>query len=170
MLDEIKVGVELTKAEIASYNYHHIRWLLLLDLIGLIILMAGVYISVTHPNREIRETLSSLIIWAALLLSFGLSQPFILFLQIYILKSPAVVDQMRLKSYTFDVTGIQIQTETRTVLRRWTDVIVIKDVGKLFLIYTSPKLAYIIPKRYFPSREDKERFINALLGEIKSNQ
>jgi hypothetical protein len=168
MANEYRLTVELTKSEIAGYNFNHIRWLLLLDLIGLIILMTGVYISVTSPNPEARETLGVLVIWGALLLAVGFSQPFILFLQIFILKSPAVAEQMLPKFYLFDDSGIHIQVNSRTALRKWSEVRAIKEVGKLLLIYTSPKLAYVIPFRYFESRKSRERFVEDIIKRINS--
>lgn len=169
-MDEYKIDVELTKSEIAGYNYHHIRWLLFLDLFGLIVLMTAVYFSVASPNPEGRQTLSVLVVWGALFLAVGLSQPFILFLQIYILKSPAVAEQMLPKSYVFDDYGIHIHTKSRIAIRRWSEISAIKDIGKLLLIYTAPKLAYVIPKRYFRSREEMNLFVGEILENLKYNK
>jgi hypothetical protein len=169
-VNEYKIDVELTKAEIAGYNYHHIRWLLFLDLFGLIVLMAAVYMSVISPNPEARQTLSVLVVWGALFLAVGLSQPFILFLQIYILKSPAVAEQMLPKSYLFDDYGIHIHTKTRTATRQWSEVFAIKDIGKLLLVYTTPKLAYVIPKRYFRSKEEMNLFVGEIIENLKFNK
>lgn len=167
-MDEYRLAIELKKSEIAAYNFHHIRWLLFLDLAGLIVLMSGVYISVVSPNPEARQTLSVLVIWGALFLAVGLSQPFILFLQIFVIKSPAVTEQMLPKSYIFDNDGIHIHAGSRSALRRWSEVSAIKEIGKLLLIYTSPKLAYVIPFRYFESSEERRRFLNYIIERLKS--
>ncbi len=167
MADDYRVSVELTKREIASYNFHHIRWLLYLDGIGLVILLTAVYFSIYAPNPETRSNLGILVFWGTIFLAVGLSQPFILFLQVYLLKSSAVEEQMRPKSYTFDDDGIHIEAGARRATTPWSKVLAIKEVGRLFLIYTSPRLAYVIPKRYFPSSEDRRRFIGNIIGRVK---
>jgi hypothetical protein len=170
MAEEYQISVELTKGEIASYNFHHIRWLVRLDALGFCLLIACAYFSFASPDSDIRNTLGVLVFWGVLFLAVGLSQPFILFLQIYIFKSPAVVDQMQPKIYLFDDFGIHIETAGRHATMPWSKVTGIKDIDRLFLIYTSPKLAYVIPKRYFDSREEQARFISQLLGRIRSTR
>ncbi|HBC45668.1 MAG TPA: hypothetical protein DCZ43_01340 [candidate division Zixibacteria bacterium] len=168
MTDEFRISVELTRGEIAAYNFHHIRWLLRLDGVGFCLLLIAAYFSFTSPDAGVRNTLNILVFWGVLLLATGLSQPFILFLQIYIFKSPAVAIQMLPKTYSFSDSGIHIDTNERGVTTPWSRVVEIKDIDRLLLIYTSPNLAYIIPKRYFPSSEEQARFIALLLGRIKS--
>jgi hypothetical protein len=170
MAEEYQISVELTKGEIASYNFHHIRWLVWLDALGFCLLVAGAYFSFASPDSGVRSTLGVLVFWGVLFLAVGLSQPFILFLQIYVFKSPAVADQMLPKIYLFDDLGIHIQTGGRHATMVWSKVTAIKDIDRLILIYTSPKLAYIIPKRYFDSREDQARFIAQLLGRFRTHQ
>jgi hypothetical protein len=167
MTDDYQISVELTKGEIATYNFHHIRWLLWLDGMGLCILMTAAYFSFISPNPGVRSTLSVLVFWGVLILAFGLSQPFILFLQIYIFKSPAVVTQMEPKQYLFDDIGIHIDSGNRHVTTPWEKITAVEDIDRLLLIYTSPKLAYVIPKRYFISHEEQARFIAQLIGHIK---
>jgi hypothetical protein len=168
MTDEYQISVKLTKGEIATYNFHHIRWLLRLDGLGLCLLLIAAYFSFTSPDAGIRNALNILVFWGVLLLAIGLSQPFILFLQIYIFQSPAVASQMLPKIYMFNDSGIHIDTGERRVTTPWSRVTEIKDIDRLLLIYTSPKLAYIIPKRYFSSPEEQALFIALLLGRIKS--
>lgn len=168
MSEEIKIAVTLTKGEIARYNFHHIRWIIFLDILGFILLMLGVYFSVASPLAGVRHTLSAFVIWGAVILAVGLSQPFILFLQIYIFKSPVVKAQMASRTYCFDDKGIHIHSGKKIATTPWSRVIALKDVGKMFLIYTSPKLAYVIPKRYFPSKEERKKFIASLLNILKT--
>jgi hypothetical protein len=170
MSDEYKISVNLSKSEIARYNFHHIRWLLIIDVLGLAILLIGVYFSIYAGNSGTRNTLSALTFWGTLVLATGLSQPLILVLQIYLLKSPAVEEQMRPKQYLFDDQGIHIVSSGRSASTSWSNVIAIKDIGQMLLIYTNPKLAYIIPTRYFASREDRSRFIGQLLHRVKTAQ
>jgi hypothetical protein len=77
---------------------------------------------------------------------------------------------MHPKAYIFYDYGIHIQTQTRTATRRWSEVFAIKDVGKLLLVYTTPKLAYVIPKRYFRSREEMQQFISEIIENMKSGK
>jgi hypothetical protein len=165
---DYKIDVELTRGEIARYNFHHIRWLLLLDLIGLALLLGMVYVSLVNPDPGARNTLKILIMWGVLIVAVGFSQPLILFLQIFVLKTPDVQRQMQRRVYIFDNSGIHIEADGRSVTTLWSRVVAIKDVSKLFLIYTSPKLAYVIPKRYFPSRRDRLRFVRLLLSQVSS--
>ena len=157
----------MTKGDIARYNFHHIRWIIILDLLGFILLMLGVYFSVASPLVGVRHTLSAFVIWGAVILAVGLSQPFILFLQIYMFKSPAVEAQMASRTYCFDDNGIHIYSGEKIATTPWSRVIALKDIGRMFLIYTSPKLAYVIPKRYLASKEERKKFIANLLEKLK---
>ena len=161
------LSVTLTRGEIARYNFHHIRWLLFIDAIGLGVLLAGVFFSLVYSEPGSRGTLEIFIFWGVLLLAVGLSQPFILFLQIFVFKSPAVLTQMQPRTYSFDDDGIHIDVGPRTATTFWPKVTAVKDIGELLLIYTSPKLAYVIPKRYFFSSDDRQQFVRLLLGRIK---
>lgn len=164
---EYKLSVSLTRGEIARYNFHHIRWLLFVDAIGLGVLLAGVCFSLVYSPPGARGTLEFFIFWGVLLLAVGLSQPFILFLQIFVFKTPAVLTQMELRTYTFDDDGIHIDVGARAATTFWSNVTAVKDIGRLLLIYTSPKLAYVIPKRYFSSIEERNQFVRLLLGRIE---
>ncbi len=168
MSEEYKISVSLTRGEIASYNFHHIRWLLWVDAIGVCTLLVAAYFSFVSPKPGIRSTLSILVFWGVIFLAVGLSQPFILFLQIYIFKTPAVIEQMQPKLYTFNDEGIHIEVGNRHATTPWSRVTTIKAIDKLFLIYTSPKLAYIIPQRCFASREEFHRFAGLMLGRVKA--
>jgi hypothetical protein len=168
MADEYKISVSLTRGELASYNFHHIRWLLWVDVIGVCLLLVGAYFSFTSPKPGVRSTLSVLVFWGVIFLAVGLSQPFILFLQIFIFKTPAVIEQMQPKLYAFDETGIHIEVGNRMAMTPWSRVFAIKAIDRLFLIYTSPKLAYIIPQRCFASREEFHRFAGLMLGRVRA--
>jgi hypothetical protein len=165
---EYRLSVSLTRGEIARYNFRHIRWLLFVDAVGLGVLLAGVFFSLAYSEPGSRGTLEIFIFWGVLLLAVGLSQPFILFLQIFVFKTPAVLTQMEPRVYTFDDDGIHIAVGPRTATTFWPKVSAVKDIGRLLLIYTSPKLAYVIPKRYFASIEERQQFVQLLLGRIKA--
>lgn len=164
---EYRIDVSLTRGEIARYNFHHIRWLLLLDAVGFAVLMGAVFVSLVSPEPGFRNMLKIIIMWGVLFLAVGFSQPIILFLQIFVLKSPAVETQMRRRTYMFDDSGIHVKDGIRKATTVWSRVFAIKDIPQLLLIYTSPKLAYIIPKRYFTSRRERLRFVRALLGRVR---
>ena len=164
---DFKIEVRLSRGEIARYNFHHIRWLVLMDAIGLAVLMRIVFVSLVHPDLAFRNMLKIVIMWGVLILAVGFSQPLILFLQVFIFKSPAVESQMQPRVYTFDDSGIHIQTGIKQATTVWPRVIAIKDIPRLFLIYTSPKLAYVIPKRYFESRRERLRFVRNLLDRVR---
>jgi hypothetical protein len=168
MIEEFQISVKLTKWEIATYNFHHIRWLLWLDGFGLCLLLVAAYFSFTSPDPAARSNLSIFVFWGVLFLAAGLSQPFILFLQIYVFKSPAVIDQMQSKIYRFDDFGIHIKVSGRHAMTPWSKVTDVKEIDQLLLIYTSPKLAYIIPQRYFFSREEQKRFVKEILSHLKT--
>lgn len=162
MTDFFEIDVSLTRGEIARYNFHHIRWLLALDLIGLAGVFAMTWLSIFHSSSEIRELLGSLLIWAVLLLAAGLSQPFILFMQIYILKSPAVRALTAGRLYKFDNDGIYIESDGKTARTPWGNVRAVKDIGRLILIFTGSKLAYVIPKRSLWNMERLQSFTRFL--------
>lgn len=164
----MEMDVVLTKAEIARYNFYHIRWLLLIDLLGLIGLVVLTYLSVFNPSPQTRDMLSSLLIWAVLLLAAGLSQPFILLLQIYILKNPAMQVQTARRNYRFDNDGIHIESNGKRVLTPWGRIVKVKDIGRLILIFTGPKMAYVIPKRCFSSGGQVNSFEGFVIEMVRS--
>ncbi|MEE8417458.1 MAG: YcxB family protein [candidate division Zixibacteria bacterium] len=167
MPEKIEIDVTLTKSEIARYNFYHIRWLLILDILGLIGLLIITYASMFHPEPQTRDFLGSLILWAVLILAFGLSQPFILFLQIYVLKNPAMTSQTASRIYTFSDDGIHINSGGRLATTPWSRVTALKDIGRLILIFTGAKLAYVVPRRCFSSNEQRKEFMGFLLRKIK---
>ena len=162
MTDFFEIDVSLTKGEIARYNFHHIRWILVLDLFGLAGVIAMTYFSIFDPSPATRELCGSLLIWAVVLLAAGLSQPFILFLQIYVLKNPAMLALTAHRVYKFDSDFIYIESDGKSALTAWSDVRAIKDIGRLILIFTGRKLAYVIPKRSLWSPEQLESFMRFL--------
>ena len=168
--EEIEIEVALTRAEIARYNFYHIRWLLILDIVGLIGLLILTYASMFHPEPQTRDLFSSLVIWAVLIVAIGLSQPFILFLQIFILKNPAMVSQTASRVYTLSDDGIHINSGGRLATTPWSRVTELKDIGRLILIFTGAKLAYVIPRRCFSSDEQRKKFMGFLLRKIKGTE
>ncbi|MEE9555402.1 MAG: YcxB family protein [candidate division Zixibacteria bacterium] len=167
MADSYEIDVSLTRAEIARYNFHHIRWILVIDILGLLGVVAMTYLSIFHPSHETRELFGSLLVWAVVLLAAGLSQPFILFMQIYIIKSPAMLTQKARRVYRFDNDGIHIESEGKTARTDWGKIVTVKDIGRLIVISTGPKLAYIIPKRCLGSPARAESIIGYLLEQVQ---
>ena len=170
MSEKIEIEVALTRSEIARYNFYHIRWLLILDFLGLIGLLVLTYASMFHPEPQTRDLFGSLIVWAVLILAIGLSQPFILFLQIYVLKNPAMVSQTARRVYTFSDDGIRISSGDRLATTPWSRVTALKDIGRLILIFTGAKLAYVIPRRCFSSDDQRKKFMGFLLRKIKGTE
>lgn len=170
MSEKIEFEVVLTRSEIARYNFYDMRWLLILDILGLIGLLIMTYASMFHPEPQTRDLLGSLIIWAILILAIGLSQPFMLFLQIFVLKNPAVASQTARRVYTFSNDGIHINSGGRLATTPWSRIMALKDIGRLILIFTSTKLAYVIPKRCFSSNEQRKAFIGFLIRKIREGK
>ena len=169
MADYFEFDVSLTKAEIARYNFYHIRWLLVIDILGFLGVVAMTYLSIFHPLPATRELLGSLLIWAVLLLAAGLSQPFILFMQIYILKSLAMMTQTARRIYRFDDDGIHIESDGKSARKGWGQIKAIKDIGRLIIVITGPKLAFVIPKRCLGDAEKARSFIGYLLDRIEKS-
>lgn len=167
MAGEFEIEVSLTRADIARYNFYHIRWLLVLDVLGLSGLLIMTYISLFHPEPETRELFGSLLFWAILIVAIGLSQPLVLFLQIYVTRNPAVDNQRAGRLYTFSDDGIDIESEGRTVKTPWSKITALRDIGRLILIFTGSKLAYVIPRRCFPTDEARRSFVLYLLERIR---
>ncbi len=170
MPEKIEIDVTLTRSEIARYNFYHIRWILILDILGLIGLLIITYASMFHPEPQTRDLLGSLILWAVLILAIGLSQPFILFLQIFVLKNPAMISQTASRVYTFSDDGIHIDSGGRLATTPWSRVTALKDIGRLILIFTGAKLAYVVPSRCFSSDEQRKEFIGFILRKIKGTE
>jgi hypothetical protein len=167
MAEDYNIEVALTKSEVARYNLYHIRWLIILDIIGLGIFLYITYVSFSHPDIETRDLLSTISIWAAIALAVGLSQPMIIIFQIYVFKSAAINNLMANRSYSFSDFGIHIISMGKKAQKRWIDIREIKNAGSILLIFTSPKLAYVIPRRCFDSKYEWGKFINFLFTRIK---
>lgn len=167
MADYFEIDVSLTKAEIARYNFHHIRWILVIDILGFLGLVAMTYLSIFHPSPDTRRLLGSLLVWAVVLLAAGLSQPFILFMQIYILKSPAMLTQTARRVYRFNDDGIHIESNGKSARKGWGDIKAIKDIGRLIVVFTGPKLAFVIPKRCLGDAERARSFVGYMLDRIE---
>jgi hypothetical protein len=167
MAEDYSIEVVLTRAEVARYNLFHIRWLIILDIIGLGVFLFITYASFSHPDVETRDILSTISIWAAIALAVGLSQPLIIFLQIYVFKSAAINNLMAKRSYSFSDFGIHIDSMGRKAQKRWADIKEIKNAGSILLIFTSPKLAYVIPRRCFDSRYEWGKFMRFVFSRIK---
>jgi len=167
MIEQIEIDVTLTKSEIARYNFYHIRWLLTIDFLGFLALIAMTYLSIFIPSPGVRNLFGSFLFWGVLLLAAGLSQPFILFLQIFVLKNPAIFVQTARRFYRFATDGIHIKSDGKAVLTTWNKIVAVKDIGRLILVSTSPKLAYVIPKRCLGSNAQVKSFTGFLLERIK---
>ena len=167
MAGDFEIEVSLTRGDIARYNFHHIRWLLVLDALGLVMLLIMTYISLFHPEPETRNLFSTLLFWAVLIVAVGLSQPLVLFLQIYVTKNPAVESQRAGRVYTFDIT---IRSQGRVVTTPWAKITALRDIGRLILIYTSSRLAYVIPRRCFKTDEVRRSFVRYLLERMEKAQ
>jgi len=164
MAVDYKVDVALTKSEVARYNLYHIRWLIILDIIGLGVFLYLAYASFSYPNVETRELLSTITIWAAIALAVGMSQPLIIILQIYVFKTAAIGNLVAKRSYSFSELGIQINSMGKQAQKRWNEIKEIRKAGDILMIFTGPKLAYIIPRRCFRSRVEWRRFLRFLFA------
>lgn len=167
MKNKFEFDVSLKKSEVAQYNLYHIRWLVILDIIGFGLFFYLVYLSFNHPEPETRELLRTISIWGAIALAIGLSQPLIILVQIYILKADPVKNLMALRSYKFSEIGIQIYSAGKEAQKGWSDISNVIYIGSILLLFTSSKLAYVIPRRCFESKKDWEDFRGFLLKRTK---
>ena len=170
MAEDYSVEVALTRSEVARYNLFHIRWLIILDIIGLGAFLYITYVSFSHPDIETRDILSTISIWAAIALAVGLSQPLIIFMQIYVFKSAGINNLMAKRSYSFSDFGICIDSMGRKAQKRWADIEGIKNAGSILLIFTGPKLAYVIPRRCFDSGREWGKFMRFIFSRIKGKK
>ncbi len=167
MSEDYEVEVALTRSEVARYNFYHIRWLIILDIIGLGVFLYIVYTSFFHPDPENRELFRTISIWAAIALAIGLSQPFIIILQIYLSGAGKSGSLMAKRTYRFSDFGIDIGSMGKRAQKKWADVRGIKNIGNILLIFTSPKLAYVIPRRCLGSKREWSRFIRFIFERAK---
>jgi len=162
---EFKIDVNLKRSEVIWYNLNHIKALLIADLIGFIIFVYLVYSSFTHPQPETRDLFETLSIWVAVGLVIGFSQPMIVLLQVLLAKSPALENLMAQRSYIFKDDSIEIGSLGRKAVKKWGDIVKISRTLNLVLIFTSKKMAYVIPRRCFANKTEWRRF-NIYLREM----
>ncbi len=167
MLKKFEIDVALNRLEVARYNLYHIKWLIVLDIVGFGIFFYLVYSSFFHPRPETRDLLATISIWAAVALAVGLSQPLIIFAQIYLFKAEHVKGLMARRLYEFSNLGIEISSMGKNARKSWSEIAGVKNIGNILLIFTSPKLAYVIPRRCFESKENWSEFIKFVLKRIK---
>jgi hypothetical protein len=170
MSEDYQVEVALTKSEVARYNLYHIRWLIILDIIGLGLFLYIVYASFFHPDPGTRDLLRTISIWAAIALAIGLSQPFIIVLQIFVFKAAGRENLMAKRTYSFSDFGIHISSMGKRARKKWADIRRIRNIGNILLIFTAPKLAYVIPRRCLGSDIEWGEFIKFIAGRIESNK
>lgn len=170
MAEDYRIDVSLTKSEVARYNLYHIRWIIIMDIIGLGVFLYITYSSFAYPDPATRDLLSTISIWAAIALAVGLSQPLIIFLQIYVFRTSGISRLMAKRSYNFTDFGIHIDAMGKEAQKRWNDIRRIVNTGNILLIFTAPKLAYVIPRRCFESRNEWRRFIKYIFNRIKGKK
>ena len=167
MTDEFEIEVSLKRSEVVRYNFYHIRWIIAADIVGIGIFLYLVIGSFYHPEPSTRDLLGTVSIWAAVALAIGLSQPLIVLLQIYIFKSDSFSDFMARRTYGFTDRGIRISSQGRNAEKKWVAIRNIKNTDGLLLIYTSPKLAYVIPRRCFATGYEWSEFKRFLRGRFR---
>ncbi len=167
MSKDYEVEVTLTKSEVARYNFYHIRWLIILDILGFGIFLYIAYASFFHPDPGTREMLRTISIWAAIALAIGLSQPFIIILQIYLTGAGKNDSLTASRVYRFSDFGIHISSMGKRAQKAWADIKEIKNIGNILLIFTSPKLAYVIPRRCLGSKREWSRFKRFIFERVK---
>jgi hypothetical protein len=168
MSNEFKVDVELRRSEVFWYNLSHIRWIVYADIIGLVAFFVMVYQSFTHPDPGIRDLLGTVSIWVAIALAIGLSQPFVIFMQVFWPNSPAFESLRVKRSYLIDLEGIGIRSMGLEAKKKWNEIVKIQKIRNIILIYTGKKKAYVIPKRCFADIKLWDEFIRFLLKAISS--
>lgn len=167
---EYEIEVSLKKSEVVRYNFFHIRWIIAADIIGMGIFLYLVYASFFSPDPSTRNLLNTISIWAAVALAFGLSQPLIIILQIYIFKTGTSADFMAKRTYDFSDNGIRVSRGDKKAEKKWVAIRRIRNAGGLLLIYTAPKLAYIIPRRCFESSKEWTEFLGFLWSRFKKQK
>lgn len=167
MFGGYEIEVSLKKSEVVRYNFFHIRWIIAADIVGMGIFLYLVYGSFFSPDPSTRNLLSTISIWASIALAFGLSQPLIIILQIYIFKARTLADFMAKRTYGFSDIGIKVSSGGKEAEKKWIAIRGIRNIGGLLLIYTAPRLAYVIPRRCFGSRKEWTDFLRFLWSRFK---
>lgn len=167
MSTDYEIEVTLTKSEVARYNLYHIRWLIILDILGFGIFLYIVYASFFHPDPGTREMLRTISIWTAIALAIGLSQPFIIIFQIYLTGKGRSHSLMARRDYRFSEFGIHISSMGKKAQKAWVDIQETRNIGNILLIFTSPKLAYVIPRRCLGSKGEWNRFKKFIFERVK---
>lgn len=168
MSESYQIDVELRKSEVIWYNFGHIRWLIIIDLIGLLIFICIAYLSFTHPESATRELLETLSIWIAVALAIGFTQPLVVVLQVLFAKPEILRKMTVLRSYLFSDKGIEIYSLGKQAVKIWDDITNVRNMNGLLLIYTGKKAAYVIPKRCLPDKKMWSLFVRYVIGQIKS--
>jgi len=168
MVEAYKIEVALTKSEVARYNFYHIRWLIILDIVGLGAFLYLAYLSFSHPDPGTRDLLSTISIWAAVALALGLSQPLIIILQIYAFRASTFKNLTAKRIYRFSDFGIHISSMGKEAQKEWAEIREIENLGSILLISTAPKLAYVIPRRCFGSKSEWKEFVKFIFDRIKT--
>jgi hypothetical protein len=163
-----KIDVELKKGEVLWYNFSHIRWIIIADIIGLLVFIYIAYLSFIHPESSTRDLLETFSIWMAVALAIGLAQPLVIILQVLFAKPEIMQKMVAERSYFFSDSGIEIISLGQKANKIWDDVIRIRNINKLLLIYTGKKAAYVIPRRCFKSAEKWQSFIKYVKGKIRN--
>jgi len=159
MNETFKIDVELKKNEVIRYNLSHILRLIIADVIGFLFFIYITYLSFAHPESSTRDLLETVSIWLAVALAIGLSQPLVIILQVLLAKTEIMRKMVAERSYLFSDNGIEIRSQGQNAVKIWDDIIRVRKLTGLLLIYTGKKAAYVIPKRCFNNTEKWRSFI-----------
>jgi hypothetical protein len=154
----VEVGGTIAVADLARYQYYHFHrrlWpaVILLVFAAAVSVPATVYLVITSNSEELRPLLAN-------------AAPFFFLLALWV-GLPIVVPYWAAKKqyaaqcclreptvYLFDQNRIKVESESTSSSLAWSTIREIRETKSLFLLYHAPKIAMVLPKRFFDGDDE----------------
>jgi hypothetical protein len=154
----INLSFALTRTDLFWYNIHFVRLLVAGSIIFFILAIAVFVCTLYVPPGDLKTTL----IWLVMAFGVGFSlcagSIAAVVLQIFILKNETVAKAMTSRNYTISESGVAVYNEKGRIKRTWEEIRKVVKTHHGFYIKTGDKIAIVLPRHAFGSRDQIELF------------
>lgn len=160
--EPVTVSGSITVDEFKKYQAYHVRRINLSFFFVVLVVFTLMFVSVI-------DAIWFISIWFAALFALVPSGLFLLFVKTlnrYRAKKEFESDPIALNemTYTFSEEGVHQKVRRSDNYYEWSDFSSFQETPELFLLYVSKRKAILLPKRFFRSNEQQERF-RSMVGE-----
>lgn len=165
---QIELEIEIERKDYMRYNRYYIfgkglkKRLVLLIIIALILTFWIMSISTFSLFHFIKVYIISVILFGSLYFIF--SNIGILLSGLIPLKNGQILGKKIIK---LDSEGINEKSNQHSYVQKWEGIQTIEENRKYIYVFVDNAWAYIIPKRFFSSKNDQEDFVKFMRSKLK---